>query len=172
MLMEIGDNQLRGQQASGETPETGSGRRLDLAAQTLRDEVVARWGREVLAGDGLGFDDEAVCESHRLDPEGVDHALDLRVDFEGTGLGLSVEDGMWLAEYLRGVGWRTGRFSSLIHRGQIAGAFSGWRWGRYRGPGATMDRIHLSVCEVHSGEASLLDPEIFDSTKPWGIRAA
>lgn len=161
MLREIGEDPLRVQ-------------RLDLAAQTLLAEVVARWGERILVEAIVKTEctETAVCDSHCPDSRGIDHALDFRVDFDGSGIGLSVDDGMWLAEYLRGVGRQTGRFSYLVHRGQIAGKFSGWRWGRYRGLAATMDRIHLSVCDVVKGEPSMLGPEIYDSTDPWGIKVA
>lgn len=161
MLMEIRNDSLRVQSMSIEADANSSDQRIGRSVQTLRDEVVARWGYVVLA-------DDSAC----LNLEGAEYALELRVDLEDCGIGLGIEDGIWLAEHLRGVGRRTGRFSHLIHRGQIAGKFSGWRWGKYRGFGATMDRIHLSVCDARQGEPSLLDPEVYNSIEPWGIKAA
>lgn len=173
MLREIGAEPLQVVTGSAEAESTPANVRLDLAAQTLRNEVVARWGEMILL-EATGLEDAAaaLCDPHCLDARGVDHALDLRVDFEGQGMGLSVEDGIWLAEYLRGVGRRTGRFSSLVHRGQMAGKATGWRWVRYRGLGATMDLIHVSVCDVVEGEFLASGTEADNSAESWGIKAA
>lgn len=175
MLKENESDPLLVSGQAADAPGTAGGQlRLDLAAQTLQDEVRARWGGRALTYESSSEQEAQVglCASHFPDSQGVKHALDLRIDVEGNGKGLSVEDGIWLAEYLRGFGWRTGRFISLVHRGQIAGDFSGWRWQRYRGAYATMDRIHLNVCDVVQGEPSQVGPEIYDSTESWGIRAA
>ena len=145
--------------------------RSDLAVQTLWNEIVARWGAQAQQAEPLAEEDHGSlgCDFHFPDAQGISHALDIRVDLEGDGEGLSIEDGMWLAEYLRGVGWRTARFAYLIHRGQIAGTFSGWRWAPYRGLNATMDRIHLSISQSVWGAPASIGPEVFDSTNSWGV---
>lgn len=145
--------------------------RSDFAVQTLWNEVVSRWGAKAqLAEYRAGEDHGALgCNDHVPDVQGISHALDIRIDLDGDGAGLTIEDGIWLAEYLRGVGRRSNRFAYLIHRGQIAGSFSGWRWVPYRRLNATMDRIHLSTCRSDWGTPPSAGPDIFDSIAPWGV---
>lgn len=146
--------------------------RPDFAVQTLWNEVVDRWGiRAQNKGLFAGQEPELFgCDAHNLDAQGICHALDLGVESDGDGAGLSRSDALWLAEYLRTVGAKSDRFAYLMHRGQIAGQFSGWKWLDYFGSNSGTDRIHISICDQPWGAPPSLGVDVFDSMRGWGIR--
>lgn len=146
--------------------------RPDFAVQTLWNEVVDRWGiRAQNKALFAGQEPELFgCDAHNIDAHGICHALDLGVESDGDGAGLSHSDAAWLAEHLRMVGMKSDRFAYLMHHGRIAGQFSGWKWADYFGSNSGMDRIHISICDQPWGAPPPIDFKVFDSAAGWGIQ--
>ena len=115
---------------------------------------------------------------HYPDQNGITHAVDIGVDIEGDGTGLTVQDGIKLAAYLDELG-RSGRMPGWsrwgyrIHRQTICGAFNGWVPQPYAGVSPHLDHVHVSVVGDNPwGEPSRATPAEFDSTASWNLAAA
>jgi murein DD-endopeptidase MepM/ murein hydrolase activator NlpD len=156
-----------------------------LSAQ-LWSEVQSRFGaRAQNKGFVTGYMDAARAGQtggHFADQYGVTHAVDLGVDIEDDGTGLTPTDALVLAESLRLLG-KTGRhpFSRrgyLIHDmsttttplPKIAGFHTGWEWLPYTGASPHSDHIHVTTGgDVEWGGRPQLDPDVYNSREPWGI---
>lgn len=149
--------------------------RPNLALRTLNNERIARWGSPARASEFVtGYKSPSNLTGHNPDSNGIVHAVDI---FVGPG-NLTEAQGIWLAEFLRAEGPRgdipghPDRLYYIIHRGRIAGDFTGWEWVPYGGADGHWDHIHVSTADLYWGDPVGLSPLEYDSTLPWGLLTA
>lgn len=144
---------------------------------TLRDEVYKAYNYTPARASEFvtGYKSPDNYTGHNADSNGIVHAMDLFTDNNGN---LPEEAGRELAEKLRVIGKRTGKFYYLIHDmnpnpGQftplIAGKHTNWEWVEYAGSSPHTDHIHISTCDLFWGDPAPISASVYDSTAPWGI---
>lgn len=146
----------------------------DPSLITLTNELRAHYGNPARTYEFVtGYKSAANYSGHNPDSDGVVHAVDIFTDDHGN---IPEAEGRALAERLRLIGKRTGRFSYLIHdmsagapQPMIAGQHTGWLWQEYNGPDAHSDHIHISIADLYWGDPCPVPASVCNNTSAWGI---
>lgn len=116
--------------------------------------------------------------SHNADNQGIAHAVDIGVDIEGDGTGLTHDQAHWLFNvHLRAIGradqqaGRHGRLAYIIYNGYIFGDHTGWDNRAYTGSSPHRDHGHISTTfDYYWGDPPPQTAQWeWDDRSPWGI---